>query len=422
MRGTSEGVTEYSWRYEGWRVASASMLALMVGPSTVALSFGVFVRPIAVDFGWTLAQVTLVSSILAFSVIPLSPLQGYFADKYGARPVILVSIPIFGLAVGAIWFLPANLWLYYLAYLAVAVTGIGQYPLSYLRAVSTWFSKRLGLALGIANAGIGLGTAVLPLILGLTIPAFGWRAGYVLIALLVFGITFPAALFVREKPRDASPNDEQVTGAEGLALSEAIRTAEFQLLVLAFVLMGFVTTALIIHQIPILTRAGFSSQQAAIVQSTFGLSLIVSRLMIGWLLDWVSAYLLMIIAVLGSMVTCLLYAVPIEGNFVFVCSALIGLLVGAEFDVAAYLLKTQFGVRSFGKLYGIVYGVFNLSAGIGVMVLSFMMQASGGYRSGLLLFAAVLLLCIGTLVIMHRRTSKAASLRLYPEAQPSAER
>ena len=76
---------------------------------------------------------------------------------------MLTSIPLFALSLAAIYFTPANLYVYYLLWAIVPVAGIGLWPLGYLQAVTPWFDRKLGLALGCANAGIGLGSTLLPM-------------------------------------------------------------------------------------------------------------------------------------------------------------------------------------------------------------------------------------------------------------------
>lgn len=401
MRESTATIQENSWRYEGWRVALAALLALTIGPSTVLLSFGIFVRPISIEFGWTIAQVTMAVTIMSFALVVIAPLQGYLVDRFGARKVILPSILLFAVAMALMSKLAADFWLYCVAWVAVAVAGLGIYPLSYLRAVGTWFDRRLGLGLGIANAGIGVGGALLPLILGAVIPMYGWRWGFVSIAIMAL-IAFPVAfLFVRERASSA------IAGARpgvstGVAFRDAVRTREFRLLAAIFVLMGFVTTALIVHQIPILIELGITPERAAIVQFTFGLFAIAGRVLTGLLIDFISAQLLMMGVVLGAAVACLLYAAGVSQDIAFVSAALIGLLLGAEFDVLGFLLKKYFGIRSFGRLYGIVYAAFQLSAGIGAAVLSLMQQSYGAYTNGLMLFSAILFVCACLLFWLYR--------------------
>jgi MFS family permease len=395
-------VGEESWRYRGWLVVIASMVALMFGPSTVAvLSLGLFIKPLEVDFGWSRTQIALASSIVSYTVMLISPIQGYLADRFGARAIILPCIPLFCAAVGLMYFMPPVPWLYYAAWVALPAIGIGIFPLSYLRVVSSWFDRRLGLAIGIANAGIGIGGAVIALLIGTVIAQHGWRTGFLGLAALV-ALTLPLAFFfIREKP-GTEPRKGRTQSVPGVDFHVAVRSRSFKLLIGIFALLGVINTAMVVHQIPMLIDAGVTAQRAALVQATFGIFVIVGRLLTGLLIDYLSAALVMCALVLGGTVACALYAYGVSGNVVFVCAALLGMVLGAEFDVLSYLLKRYFGMRAFGKLYGVIFAVFQFGAGAGAALLPIMRQASGSYRSGLLTFSAATLVCAWLLVLLYR--------------------
>src|SRR5262249_48927697 len=89
-----------------------------------------------------------------------------------------LSIPIFAVSLASVSLLNNNIILFYLAWLAVPLCGLGAWPISYLKATSGWFERRLGLALGLTNAGIGVGAAILPVIIAFVITNYGWRSAY----------------------------------------------------------------------------------------------------------------------------------------------------------------------------------------------------------------------------------------------------
>ena len=116
-------------------------------------------------------------------IVVMSPLQGMLVDRFGPRRVVLTSIPLFALSLAAIYFTPANIYVYYLLWAIVPVAGLGLWPLGYLQAVTPWFDRKLGLALGCANAGIGVGSTFLPiLVIGPIIAAYSWRHALLAIA------------------------------------------------------------------------------------------------------------------------------------------------------------------------------------------------------------------------------------------------
>ncbi len=378
--------------YPGWRVVAASAAALAFGPSTIAvLSLGLFMGSFQREFGWPRTEVALATTIVSYVIVVVSPLQGWLIDRFGARRIIMWSIPAFGLGVAALSQLPPVHWIYYTAWVVIPFLGIGLFPLGYLRVISGWFNQRLGLALGLTNSGVAIGSIVLPIIVGQLIHSYGWRQAYIGLSVIVLLFTLPLAWkFVHEKgetPRTSMPRESSV----GATLKIAVRTRTFALLSIAFLLVGVATTAIIVHQVPLLTDAGMSPRKAALVQTVFGIFGLIGRLVAGALLDRFRATRVMMVFVIGGVAACSAYALGAGGNLAFVCSALIGLLFGTEFDVLAYMIKRHYGMRSFGKIYGMVFAVFQFGAGFGAALLPMTRDHFGSYAAGLWIFALLLI-------------------------------
>lgn len=379
--------------YRGWATVLASMLALTVGPSTIVMNFGLFIGPIRADFDWTITAVALASTILSYTIVVASPLQGYLVDRFGARRVILWCVPAFALSVFALSSLPPIPTIYYATWILVPLLGVGLFPLAFMKVVGTWFSTRLGLALGITNAGIGLGGFLIPLVVTPIIVAAGWRSAYMWHAAAVLFLAYPLIwLFVREKGTRRSPGTAAPVYS-GMLLGEAAKTRTFLVLAFAFLLLGLINTALIVQQVPILQDAGVSLQRAVLVQSTYGFCSLLGRLVTGYLLDKFRASRVMILFVLGASLACTIYALGATGNVVFLSAILIGLAFGAEFDVLAYMIRTRFGLKSFGKIYGVIFAVFQFGAGLGAAALPFSRDTFGSFSPGLWTCAAIAMVC-----------------------------
>lgn len=372
----------------------ASVVGLAFGPSTIAvLGFGVFVRPLEAEFGWTRTQVSLASVIISWMVVLVSPLQGILIDRFGARPVVLASIPAFAAGIAALYLLPDNLAVFYLMWVIIPILAVGLWPLAYLKAVSTWFDRRLGLAIGIANAGIGIGSALVPLIAGMLIMRYGWRSGYLGLAIIALVVTWPMAwLFLREQHARGTVTAAAAAPLFGIPFREASRLHKFWLLAGAYFLLGVVNTALITQQIPMLIDSGVTPQAAAFVQSIFGIAMMVGRLATGYVIDRVFAPRVMIVVALGAAMACAMYGVGVSGGLVFLSACLIGLVVGAEFDVLAFMIKRYFGMVAYGKLYGVIFAVFQFGGGIGAAALPISRGYFGSYTPGLYAFGVILVL------------------------------
>jgi MFS family permease len=380
-----------------------STIGLAFGPSVIAvLTVSPFLQPIEQEFGWTRVQSSLAITIVSYMVVLMSPLQGFLADRFGPRRVILTSIPLFALGLAAFYFLPNSLPLYYALWTLIPILAVGLWPIAYLQAVTQWFDRRLGLALGCANAGIGLGTFIVPLIITTFLAFYDWRMAFLGLGAIVLLVSWPAVfLMVREPSKtDHMAAHRAVQKAFGIPFKDALRQPEFYVLNVAFFLLGLTATSLVTQQSPLLVEAGWTPVEAGFIVSLFGFSLLVARVFVGFIIDHIFAPRVMTIVSLGGAVSCTLYAAYPDAALV--SAILLGLLLGAEFDVLAFMIKRYFGNVAYGRLYGVVFGVFYLGSGLGIAGLSTSRQIFGNYDAGLYIAAGVLTVCAALVFLLPR--------------------
>ena len=369
-------------------------------------SIGALLTPVTEEFGWSRAQFQ--AAILFSSGLGAltSPLIGWLNDKYGPRRVALPSM--IGLSLGLLTAsqLQGDLWMLFLAYGMMALLGAGTIPVTWTRAIATSFFKRRGLALGLALTGTGICASVVPHYTVWLTDQLGWRGAYVGLALVPLLLAWPMLYFLF-RPIDAhsqSENDEpKATAAldEGLTLGEAIRGYRFWVLLLSilFAYQGF--SGIAPNLLPSLTDDGFSREQAASVQSVFGLSIIIGRVVVGYLVDrlWapgVAAFCLAIPAAGATM---------LHGSQSFETAALaaflIGFAAGAELDLMAFLAARYFGLAHYAKIYSILYATLAVCSGTAPMIFASVYDATGSYdlgykvAAGLFMVSVVLILLLG---------------------------
>ncbi|SDI57649.1 Major Facilitator Superfamily protein [Paraburkholderia steynii] len=258
-------VDETTWRYRGWEVAGDSMITWMFRPSTVAiLSFGAFIHPIEMDSGWTRTQVAIAITIVCYVAMLILPLQGYLVDKFGPRKVILPCIPLFSVSIGMTYFIPPIPAVYYVAWLVTPTLAIGLFAGFHLRAASSRLDREFGMVFGVTNAGIGLGSAFLPLVLSSMINPHGWRFAYTTPAVTISLITFPVALLLILKIPNVKSEKFSTNLLANLTFNGIAETLQFMIPSGASLLLRIVKTALAVHKIPLLIHAGVSREHAAV--------------------------------------------------------------------------------------------------------------------------------------------------------------
>jgi MFS family permease len=400
----------------------ASIVGLAFGPSVIAvLTISAYIQPIEQEFGWTRVQVSFAFTIVAYMIIAMSPLQGFFVDRFGARRVVLTSIPLFGLSLAALYFTPHNLFVYYVLWALVPVFGLGLWPLGYLQPITYWFDRRLGLALGCANAGIGVGSTIVPLITAALIPFYGWRGALLGLGAIVIVVSWPIVFFcLREPdPNDPAAQERAARRAFGVPFAALAREPSFWILNAAFFMLGLTATSLVSQQVPLLTEAGWTPNEArALVTTIFGFSLLVARVTVGFVMDQLFAPRVMQTVAIGGAISCILYAVYPDAAIV--SAILLGFLLGAEFDVLAFLIRRYYGNIAYGRAYGVIFGVFYLGSGLGITALAWIRQVAGNYDVGMFISAGVLV-SSAVLLIFLPPYRYAAGSEASVEATPAAE-
>jgi MFS family permease len=390
-------------------------IGLAFGPSVIAnLTVTGYITPIEREFGWSRVDVSFAFTLVAYMIVLMSPLQGFLVDRFGPRRVVLTSIPLFALSLAAIYFTPPNLYVYYLLWAIVPVAGIGLWPLGYLQAVTPWFDRKLGLALGCANAGIGVGSTLLPMFViapiiaanaseggvlmqivtvGGLFPFAGWRSAVLTLSLMIVFVSWPVVACCLREPSAAEVAARKQAGAAksfGLSFQEARREPTFWMLNLGFFLLGVTATSLVTQQAPLLQDAGWTPAETARLQTTFGFGLLFARVAVGYVIDHIFAPRVLTTVSIGGALACILYA--LYPNIGYVSALLIGFLLGAEFDVLAFLIKRYYGNAAYGRVYGVIFGVFYLGSGIGIWGLPKIRELSGNnYDNGLYVAAVILL-------------------------------
>src|SRR6185503_149644 len=154
---------EGSPRYEGWRVAIASSVGVFVSfASLLVYTFGIFLKPLAAEFGWSRAAVSAGFGIAAMTVAVCSPPIGYLLDRVSPRRILVPCMAVFGCAFASLALLTPHLWHLYATFFVIGIVANGTAQMAYTRAVSSWFVKRRGMALAVVMSGGAVGAMVLP--------------------------------------------------------------------------------------------------------------------------------------------------------------------------------------------------------------------------------------------------------------------
>lgn len=375
----------------GWPLVLAAALAIGVGTMGIGFySLGLFVKPLQAEYGWSRAAVSGAATFQQFGIFLSAPLVGWLADRWGARPIAVVSFIATPLALLLLSRTGNSVFAWDALWLLVSLAGAGTTPAIWARIVSLRFDHARGLALGLMLMGTGMAAMLAPALLGPVFAQSGWRTAVLVMAGATLLIGLPASLLV-------GTADKPAPEARARGRFEANRQT-LMLLVIAF-LLGLIVAGLIVHLVPMLVDRGMAAADAAQVAAGVGLAVVVARLVVGYLFDRFHAPYVAALFLLSPVVAALLLY---GGGPVVLAALMLGLAAGAEVDMLAYFTGRYAALANYGATYGGVLGVFCLGAGLGPLLFGKAYDALGGYDTALLGSAAVLALVVVLIATLGR--------------------
>lgn len=383
---------------QGWRVVVGAFIG--IGGGFASLYFytaGLFIKPMAAEFGWTRGEAS--ASAISFMIgnTLALPVAGRLVDRYGEVRVAFLSGLALGIAFAFLGFLTAGLASFLLLVLILTVTSAGSNAVSYNRLIVRKFRAQRGVALGLALTGTAIGAAAIPPFLAPFIAEHGWRPAYYLLAVGAIVLTAIAALTLREQKVGSTATDQAgLVSWREICSERAFYSISAMIFLSATAVLG--TT---LHIVPMLTDGGMSIAAAGATASALGISVILGRVVAGYFLDrWDAGWVTFILLTLAAAGALMLWTNAPE--LILPGAILIGFGVGTEGDLLAYLLGRRFPVRSFGTVYGMIFGVHAFGAGVGGLLAGAMFDLTGGYGTWLL-FAAAALCAAGLIALLTER-------------------
>lgn len=359
--------------------------------SLLVFTFGIFLKPLGAEFGWSREAISRAFAIGAMTVAVASPFLGRLLDRYGARRVVLPCMIVFGAAFGSLALLTPHLWHLYATFLVLGVVGNGTTQLGYAGAITSWFTARRGLALAGVMAGVGMGSIVLPVVAERVIEAAGWRAAYATLGALIFLLGVPlSARWLRNRAQPVAT--ATVAGDDGLTTREALRSRVFWIIIVTLFLSSVSSNGALTHMAAMLNDRGVTAGDAALAAAALGAASLTGRLLTGYLLDrYHGPRIAMALLVLMSCgVVLLSQAGTLPAGIV--AAVFIGLGMGGESDVTPYLLSRYFGLRSLSALYGLTWTFYAVAGAVGPILMGRAFDATGSYTRLMLVLAVPMLL------------------------------
>lgn len=388
-------LSAYPKLFYGWVVVGgASLLAFVVvgvGFYCLVVLFDGLCR----EHGWPSTSVALATSLFFVTSGLAGALVGRGVDRWGPRVFFVPGALL--MAIALVWIGKIDeTWQLNLAYplLAVGFAMAGTVPNNAL--VTRWFVARRALAMSLSQTGVSLGGIVLVPITTAVILEHGVGVATQGLAMLLVVVTAIATLFlVRSSPESVG---QQPDGHSEAALGdreplhrqqrvwstrELLATRTFWVAVLAFSGILFCQVATAMHQLAML-RERLDPTSAALAVSTTAAGSIVARLVVGRFADRWNKCRLGSVLMLIQAGAIAMFATSIQPWILFCASLIFGFTIGNIFMLQALIVGELFGMKSFGKAFGLLLLLTQVASGSGPYLLSLMVESLGGYQLGLL--------------------------------------
>ena len=247
----------------------------------------------ATELGWSATEVSTGASLVLVMMALGSPIAGNFLDRFGAKVILTGGLLALGLGIGATSYVSETLF-YYLLFGIIGGVGWASVSIPMVTAaVSNYFVKFRGLAIGIGVSGASGGQLPVLTLLGAMIAALGWRQSYQVLAVVMFVLA--TLVYLCFRPPLKEPNKrktaESAVENDGLVsrLSFLFANQTFLLLLGAFSLCGFTTAGVIdVYFIPYAITCGFTLIEGSAAYGIHGLGNLAGVILFSWLADHVN--------------------------------------------------------------------------------------------------------------------------------------
>ncbi len=360
----------------GWVVVWACFVALAV-IFGVAYSFAAFFGSFATEFKASRAEVSLVFGLSGLLYFVLGAFGGMLADRFGPRRVTSAGMLCIcaALVLGSMAHSMLELTLVYGVGLGV---GIALVYTPAIGCVQPWFTRRRGLAAGIASAGIGAGTFGVPLLAAAAITQWQWRGAMLALALGVLLIGLGSTLMLRPAPAAARRADGTVPGTP---FGEALRSRSFRWLYAMCVLGAPAMFIPFAHLSASARDMGIADAQSVGLVGLIGIGSLIGRFVIGSVADRVGRPITLVGVQASLGLSMLLWWSASHYPALALFAFWMGLSYGGIVSLMPALCMDLYGARAVSSIIGALYTGAALGNAAGPWLAGRVFDSTGSYAT-----------------------------------------
>lgn len=392
--------------YYGWRMIAVGSMLRILGGGLYFYGFSVFFLPLSQDLGLSRAATSLVFSLARAQGAFEGPIAGYFMDRHGPRPLMLMALMMTGvghmLLSGVSSY--AMLLLVYMGVVSLSFhAGFMDAP---MLIANTWFMRKRTMAMALISGSIGIGGFIFTPLLSAAVYAWGWRqaAFGCGIAFLVVGL--PLALMVRRSPESmgllpdgdapaaghaSAPHSGQAREEVNFTLAQALRTSSFWFITSATAIRVIILSAINVHYVALMVWKGVGEQRAAFFLAAQAFMAVPCHLLFGWIGDRVNKPKLMATCMVLAMTSMFVLA-RVHSEWAILIFIALFSVVESTFPVNWSTVGEYFGRKNFAKIRGSMSFVSTWGSVVGPVLAGALYDRTLSYNIMIWSSAALLLL------------------------------
>ncbi len=381
-----------------WRVVGGLLMNLALGS---LYAWSMFLPKLKADpdfksYAPTQMALTYTIAVVVFALTFV--VGGRLQDKKGP----LISSVLGGILVSLGFFLSGtahSLMTLYLFFGVMIGLGNGFGYATPIPVMAKWFPDKRGLAVGLAVAGYGGGSAVFgKLGLNYLIPTYGWRTTFMILGGIFFVMTMVGAALLKNPPVGYRPAGWTPPPATAKAAatthefipSETLRTSAFYFMWIAYALGCSAGQMVISQLVPFINSSlAKTGMDKAVIAGYAGTAFIVGatgnalgRILSGWMSDAMGRInVLRLMIGISAVAMPLLYLVGGNVVLLFAVAFAVYWCYGTQLSVNGAAASDFWGTKNAGLNYGMLFTAWGVSGVIGPMVGAKLLQTSGDYRT-----------------------------------------
>jgi MFS transporter, OFA family, oxalate/formate antiporter len=391
-----------------WFQLGASLIA-MIMIANLQYSWTLFVGPLQRGTGWKLSDIQFAFTLFILFQTWVQPFDGWLIDRLGPRGFVTAAGVLCGLGWAGMGY-ATSLPILYVLY-CLAGTGAAFVYSGSVGSALKWFKERRGLASGIMTAGFGGGTALFIPFIQSMISGNGYRATFVATGILQGIVIAVVAQFLRHPPAAPAPAkpESKVAAAvekKQFTTMEVLRTPQFYLMYVAFVLMatgGLLVTA---NAGPMARSWGFSITLAATLSP---LANGAARILWGWASDRLGRENTMMVTFVLQALCLVAVGTLGQRSTAWFVTTLIAVYFtwGQIYSLFPSTSADYFGTKHATSNYAVLYTAKGVASIIGAYVAALVYERSGGWAMGF--YGSAVMALVAAVLAYGLRTSQATA-------------